>query len=59
MRQHIMFMLGQSKDPEAVPQMIEILRAERDPSLRKSGIIWLGQSRDPRAIKFISELIGG
>jgi HEAT repeat protein len=59
MRKQVLFALTQTRDPEAVTQLIEIARTERDTQLRKDAIFWLGQSRDPRAARFLAELIGG
>jgi HEAT repeat protein len=59
LRKQILFTLSQSRDADAVTQLIEIVRIERDTELRKQAIFWLGQSKDPRAIRVIGELIGG
>jgi HEAT repeat protein len=57
MRKQILFTLSQSRDSEAVPQLIEIVRTERDTELQKNAIFWLGQSKDPRAVRFLGELL--
>jgi HEAT repeat protein len=59
MREQIIFVLSQRREPEAVERLIEIARTERDVELRKNAIFWLGQSRDPRAARFLADLIGG
>jgi HEAT repeat protein len=59
MRKQILFTLSQSRNADAVTQLIEIVRSERDPELKKQALFWLGQSRDPRAVRAIAEIIGG
>ena len=58
MRKQILFTLSQSRNADAVTQLIEIVRVERDPELRKQAIFWLSQSRDPRAVRVLGEIIG-
>ena len=57
MKEQMVFVYSQRRDPAAVDKLMEIARSEKDKELRKKAIFWLGQSRDPRAAGFLAELI--
>jgi HEAT repeat protein len=57
MKEQLIYVYSQRKDPQAVDKMMDIAKRETDPGLRKKAIFWLGQSRDPRAAPFLVELI--
>lgn len=57
MREQLIFVFSQRKDPKAVTKMLDIAKTDKDPELRKKAIFWLSQSRDPRVQDFLLELI--
>ena len=57
MKEQLIFVYSQRRDPAAVDKLLEIAKSEKDKELRKKAIFWLGQSRDPRAAGFLAELI--
>jgi len=58
MKEQIIFVYSQRRDPASVDRLMEIARTEKDKELRKKAIFWLSQSRDPRVVKFLEDLIG-
>jgi HEAT repeat protein len=57
MREQLIFVYSQRREPAFVDKMIDIAKNDRDPELRKKAIFWLGQSRDPRVQQFLLDLI--
>lgn len=57
MREQLIFVYSQRKDPAAVDKMFDIARRDPDRELRTRAIFWLGQSKDPRVMQFLSDLI--
>lgn len=57
MKEQLIFVYSQRKDPQAVEKLMDIAKRETDPELRKKAVFWLGQSRDPRAAQFLVDLI--
>jgi HEAT repeat protein len=57
MREQVIFVLSQRREPAAVTKMLDIAKTDKDPELRKKAIFWLSQSRDPRVQDFLLELI--
>lgn len=57
MREQLIFVYSQRREPAFVDKMLDIARNDKDPELRKKAIFWLGQSRDPRVQQFLLELI--
>lgn len=58
MKEQIIFVYSQRRDPAAADKLMEIAKTEQDRDLRKKAIFWLTQSRDPRVVKFLEEIIG-
>ena len=58
MKEQIIFVYSQRRDPAATDKLMQIAKTEKDPELRKKAIFWLTQSRDPRVAKFLEEIIG-
>jgi hypothetical protein len=58
MRSQAVFVLSQRPKTESVPDLIELARATKHPSARRSAIFWLGQTGDPRAADVFAELLG-
>src|SRR5512134_1531296 len=48
MREQLVFVYSQRKDPAAIDKLFAIARSDPDPELRTRAIFWLGQSKDPR-----------
>ncbi len=57
MREQLIFVLSQRREPASVTKMLDIAKTDKDPELRKKAIFWLSQSRDPRVQDFLMELI--
>jgi TolA-binding protein len=57
MREQLIFVYSQRREPAVVDKMIDIAKNDRDPELRKKAIFWLGQSRDPRVQQFLLDMI--
>jgi HEAT repeat protein len=56
-RESAIFALSQRPKDEGVPALINVVRSNRDPELRKKALFWLGQSGDKRAVDLIEELL--
>ena len=56
-REQAIFALSQRPKDEGIPALINVVRSNRDPELRKKALFWLGQSGDPRAVDLIEELL--
>jgi hypothetical protein len=56
-REQAIFALSQRPKEEGVPALINIVKTNRDPELRRKALFWLGQSGDPRALDLIEELL--
>ncbi len=56
-REQAVFALSQRPNKEGVPALIQIVRTNRDPDIRKKALFWLAQSQDPRALDLIEELL--
>jgi HEAT repeat protein len=57
LREHAIYALTQSKQPEAIPTVIRIAREDKSPRVRKQAMFWLGQSRDRRALDFFEQVL--
>lgn len=57
MKEQVIFVLSQRRDPSAVDKLLDIAKNDRDSELRKKAIFWLGQSKDPRVQQFLLDLI--
>ncbi len=51
------FALTQMPGGEGVPLLIQVVRTNRNPEVRKQAMFWLGQSKDDRALAFIEEVL--
>lgn len=56
-REQAVFALSQRPKDEGIPALINVVKSNRDPELRKKALFWLGQSGDPRALNLIEELL--
>jgi HEAT repeat protein len=57
MREQLIFVYSQRREPAMIDKMIDIAKNDKDPELRKKAIFWLGQSHDPRVQQFLVDLI--
>ncbi len=57
LKEHVIFVLSQFDDGDAVEELMDIARNETNADLRDKAIFWLGQSDDERAAEFLAELI--
>ncbi len=57
LREHVIFVLSQRDEADAVDELMDIARNETNTDLRDKAIFWLGQSDDERAAEFLAELI--
>jgi hypothetical protein len=57
LREHFTFVLTQRKDDRATDKLIDIVKTDRDKSVRNQALFWLGQSKDPKAKAFLRDLI--
>ncbi len=57
MREQLIFVYSQRRDPAMVDMLLDIAKNDKDPELRKKAIFWLGQSHDPRVQQFLLDLI--
>ncbi len=51
------FALTQMPAGEGVPLLIQVVRNNKNPEVRKQAMFWLGQSKDDRALSFIEEVL--
>ena len=57
MREQLIFVYSQRREPEAVDKLLAIARTDPDKELRKKALFWLGQSRDPRVAELLLQII--
>jgi len=57
MKEQLIFVASQTREPGAVDFLMEVAREEEDGELREKAIFWLGQSKDPRVAEFLLSLI--
>jgi HEAT repeat protein/TolA-binding protein len=57
LREQILYVLSQRKEPEAIDKMIEVAKKDTDPQIRRTAISLLARSNNPRAIQLLKELI--
>lgn len=58
-KQQLIWVLSQKKDPAAVDKLIDIAKRDPDVEMRKKAIFWLGQSHDPRVKQLLVDIING
>ncbi len=57
MREQLIFVFSQRREPAALDKLISIARSDKDSASRRKALFWLGQSHDPRAIAVLTEVI--
>ncbi len=56
-KEHLIFVLSQRSESEAVDKLMAIAKTDQDREMRKKALFWLGQKNDPRVTKMLTELI--
>ena len=56
-RQHLIFVLAEREDEEAVDKIIDIARNDPDPDVRRQAVFWLSETGDPRAEAILMEIL--
>lgn len=56
-RQHLIFVLAEREDKEAVDKIIDIARNDPDPDVRRQAVFWLSETGDPRAEAILMEIL--
>ena len=56
-REHAIFALTQSKEPEAIPTIIRVAKEDKSPRVRSQALFWLGQKASKPASEAINEAI--
>lgn len=59
MKEQVIFVASQSREPGAVDFLMDVARNEEDPALKRRALFWLGQSKDPRVVEFLLTVIRG
>jgi HEAT repeat protein len=57
LKEHLIWVLSESRDRAGMDKLIDIARNDRDPELRKKAIFWLGQTHDPRVQQLLLDII--
>ena len=57
LKEQLIFVYSQRREPGAVEKLIDIAKREPNRELRKKAVFWLGQSRDPRARQALLDII--
>lgn len=57
LRDQLIFVYSQRREPQALDKLIEIAKKDRDPELRRKALFWVGQSNDPRAAQLLAEIL--
>jgi HEAT repeat protein len=57
MREQLIFVYSQRREPLAVDKLLEIAKTDPDQELSKKALFWLGQSGDPRVAELLLQII--
>jgi hypothetical protein len=57
MKEQAVFVLSQRPKAESVPELIDLARTSKNPTIRRSAIFWLGQSGDARVADLYADLL--
>ncbi len=57
LKDQAVFAISQLPKDKSVPMLIDLAKANKNPSVRKKAIFWLGQSGDPAALKFFEDVL--
>ena len=56
-KKQAVFALSQRRSSEAVETLMEVVRKNRDPEVRRTALFWLGQTNDPRVVTLFEEIL--
>ena len=56
-RQHLIFVLAEREDDEAIDKIVDIARNDPDPDVRRQAVFWLSETGDPRAEEILMEIL--
>jgi HEAT repeat protein len=57
MKEQLIWVLSESRDPAASAKLVEIAQRDKDPEMRKKAIFWLGQKNDPRIRQILLDIL--
>jgi HEAT repeat protein len=57
LREQLIWVLSESRDPAASAKLVEIAQRDKDPEMRKKAIFWLGQKNDPRIRQILLDIL--
>jgi len=57
LKDQAVFAISQLPKEKSVPMLIDLAKANKNPSVRKKAIFWLGQTGDPAALKFFEDIL--
>ena len=57
LKEQLIWVLSESRDPAASAKLVEIARGDRDLEMRKKAIFWLGQKNDPRIRQILLDIL--
>lgn len=58
-REHLIWVLSESRDRSAGDKLVEIAKSDKDPKMREKALFWLGQKNDPRVKQIILDILKG
>lgn len=56
-KEQLIWVMSESRDPRASDRLVEIAKSDRDPEMRKKAIFWLGQKNDPRVRQILLDIL--
>jgi HEAT repeat protein len=56
-KEQLIWVMSESRDPRASDRLVEIAKSDRDPEMRKKAIFWLGQKNDPRIRQILLDIL--
>jgi HEAT repeat protein len=57
MQEQMLYVYAQRREPEATDKLMQVVKTEKVPELRKRAIFWLAQRKDPRAKQFLLDIL--
>ncbi|MEP6618679.1 MAG: HEAT repeat domain-containing protein [bacterium] len=59
LKEHLIWILSESRDRAAGDKLVEIVKHDKDPEMRKKAMFWLSQKNDPRVKQLLLDIIKG
>ena len=56
-KEQLIWVMSESRDPRASDRLVEIAKSDRDPEMRKKALFWLGQKNDPRIRQILLDIL--